>query len=73
MGLFSKKQPTVAPPPAPTPAPMPTENDAVRARENATRRISKLQGARSTILTGVLGDAASLPKTSTTLLGSQAQ
>lgn len=56
MGLFKKKQQTVAAPPPPPPTPLPTEQDADAARVKAARKIAAMQGARSTILSGVLGD-----------------
>jgi hypothetical protein len=58
MGLFNKKK---APPPplpeAPKPAPMPTEQDADKVRAATAKRVAGMQGMKSTILSGVLGDS----------------
>jgi hypothetical protein len=67
VGLFSKAKPQALPPP-PKAAPLPNENDAVKAREAAAKKVAKLQGSKSTILAGVLGDKMA-PTTAQTILG----
>ncbi len=66
--MMRKSTPTVAAPPAPTPLPVPTDPTVREAQRQAETEARKRKGRASTLMSGVMSDAAP-PKVQQTLLG----